>query len=416
MASSPLQIVGNDLIMPVGGLVDGVDVGTAVPAAQATANAALPASGFTGVATRDVLLGAGYEAVIVVRAAISGTLPAYTKTGSTGAEVLTGTGALALSVFGVSLTDGDKVLVAFNNTSTIDAGVCTYTTSSGNWRLSRTSGLNTAAVLGTSTVRVSEGRYAGQLFVQDLPPASITIGTTALMWRWATPSAVGEHGFSISTDYSGATGAIAGASANVEFQGFQHSTSGTGSQINASQTNNSDSVLGEGAFFTGSTTTGSSSVFSSTLPFTTSRWVVEYDVKFSVPVASTGGQTFTASIGFNHASATDFCKLTVSAAAGAMSVTSAVASVAGTPVSLGANFAIATQYRIVFRKAFTATLFDVWFDDGSGAGLTFKGTTTALPVSTYAGFNITSSVGTTSKELRVDFQRLRVYDPKARGG
>lgn len=40
MPASTVKVTGNDIIMPVGGLVDGVDVGTAVPAAQAAANAA----------------------------------------------------------------------------------------------------------------------------------------------------------------------------------------------------------------------------------------------------------------------------------------------------------------------------------------------------------------------------------------
>jgi hypothetical protein len=41
MPASTIKITGNNIVMPVGGLVDGVDVGTAVPAAQSTADTAL---------------------------------------------------------------------------------------------------------------------------------------------------------------------------------------------------------------------------------------------------------------------------------------------------------------------------------------------------------------------------------------
>ncbi len=38
MPASTVKITGDDIILPVGGLVDGVDVGTAVPAAQSAAD------------------------------------------------------------------------------------------------------------------------------------------------------------------------------------------------------------------------------------------------------------------------------------------------------------------------------------------------------------------------------------------
>lgn len=59
MSDSPIQIVGNNIVMPAGGTVDGVDVGTAVPAAQSAADAAQATASAAAPQTRTLTAGTG---------------------------------------------------------------------------------------------------------------------------------------------------------------------------------------------------------------------------------------------------------------------------------------------------------------------------------------------------------------------
>lgn len=386
-------------------------------------NATTTSGGFATTTQVDRLAGAPLQ----VKWVLTGTLPAYTKTGSAGSEVLTANanGALgAQYTSDVACATNDPLLIAYNPTSNPDSGLFTATScgSGGTpWVLTRTSafGKNTAAVLGSSLVSVTQGRYAGQLFYQNTAAGSITVGTTPLMWEWTTPPTTGEHGFTAQEECTGATGYMASSTATTapgtfNVSGWQFNASGTAAEIKCSGTNNGATIFGEIVYTPGTSTTGTVQSFVSAVPIST-RNVITYDVKFQVPQLSNGTDTYSAVLGFAPTVASDTLRLTLPSS-GAMQVTSAAASVAGTPIALGTNIAINTSYRMVMRKPFNQTTVDVYWDDGTGTGLQYKGTSSALAATMGAGVSVISSAGTgAGRFLRVDWQRIKVYDPLAHG-
>jgi hypothetical protein len=385
-------------------------------------------SGATEIANRgyvDTTVAAGGDAsavaIIAVRAVSSGNLPAFTASGSAGSEVMTFTGSIPTHIFGVALADGDTVLVAYNDATTHLAGHFTKGTNTGNATLTRTAGRNTAAVLGNSRFLVREGRHAGRVFVQTEIASAITVGTTPIVWQLDGSPA--SFGFDVYDDYSGAGGTLvpAGAGTLNYNAGFCYYATGLAVGISVDDLGNTQTINGEAVCNAGTSATGNATIMGIGSFWNTPRIVGEIAFKFKIPIASDGTNTHKTIAGLvsaagGFADVTDQLRAEFTTAGAALSVTSIVSGVAGTPVSLGTNNAAAVEYTIRFVKKFGATTFDVYFNDGN-TGDILRGTTSAIPAVLMRPILwLQKSAGGVSRTVRVDWARQRYYDPKARGG
>jgi hypothetical protein len=364
----------------------------------------------------------GFESVqdklgapLIARFTTTCVLPAYTETGSAGSEVLTANanGALSTSCAdGVTGVTGDKVLLAYNETSTPDAGLFTLTQGTGGtpWVLTRTTteGANTAARLQGSAIRVTEGFEAG---LWQCSQNTITVGTTPVLWRpVGEPSA--RHGFYANAQFSENFAIVTATAVNSglnEYQGWLAQAAGTGASIQNTST-------GEGTFSTGTTTTGTGLLITSNSNLSLARLETEFGARWSISTVSDGTNTYSVAMGLSF-DANNFSRMLLTPTAGAnIDWQTTVASVGGATRTLCTGcFAVATTYRVLARKPFGATTYQLWFDPGTGV-LAYINDTPAIPTLLNFTIEVRKSASVTARTMTVYETWASVYDPKAFGG
>lgn len=177
----------------------------------------------THVATKQYVdnVASGMNVHLACRAATNAALTATYDNGTAGVgATLTGTGALP-TIDGVTLTDGDRVLVK-NQSDQKQNGIYVVTKTTANWELTRADDFDnspTGEIIAGDSTFVQEGSQATTQWVQ-VTTGSISIGTSNLVFtQFGGPgSYVGGTGINVSSNTisnTGVTSAVAGTGIGV---------------------------------------------------------------------------------------------------------------------------------------------------------------------------------------------------------
>lgn len=347
---------------------------------------------------------------IPVRYVLTCVLPAYTETGSAGSEVLTANanGALPASCTdGVTGLTNDRVGIVYNDTSFPDAGVFVLTQGDGSnpWVLTRSTvnGENTGARLAGSTLRVTEGHLRGLWYCDQ---SAITVGTTGILFLPADQTRL--YPINAAANFSERQAVLTGSASgsSLAYGGFGAFFTGAAASITVG-------TDGVGTFSTGSTSAGVAQLIAPAIDPTLARYVGDYDVTFSVPgPVSDGTNTYAVRFGFAN-DANNFARIDLTPTAGAdITFVTTVGGVAGATRTLCTGcFSLSAQYRLNLRKPFGSSVWDIWFDPGTGS-LGFIDVTPTLPTSVFTQTTVAKSVGPAARTMTSTRVRAKVIDPK----
>lgn len=261
------------------------------------------------------------QAVVVVTGCTTVALPAYTVTGGTGAGMTLTANAngafptLDASAVIVAATTGEPVSARFllhNGASSTDNGVFVLTqqgSAGAPWIAVRYTGLDTAAKIAGSKIRVMAGAQSGGGEYAYLAKASITMGTTRIFYKRIDGRMSPNEGFRAYHDMATpAVQALANTNA-VICDGIAAIAIGTGTSTQAASLNSSANIRGVMSCTSGTTTTGFAGVeggwtAASTQPDGGDCFVPTQNTGFvlecrvALAQLSTAAQEFTVQVGF----------------------------------------------------------------------------------------------------------------------
>ena len=264
------------------------------------------------------------QAIVSVSAATTAALPAYTIISGTlagGDAVIEASANGAFPSLDAFVTiaaaaSGEPVSSRFllqNGASTVDNGVwCLTVQGSGGtkWRAAMYTGLNTAAKIVGSQIRVQNGQQSGGGLYMYKAVAAITVGTTALFWKRVDARMGPNEGirwYDTMVDANTPVNAT-----TIGPSGWRFIASGSGSAI-VTTTANTATLVGAFTISSGTTTTGFGGLESSFIGGTADGgWTMvpgvnvdyEFEARIAAPVLSTGAQEFAINCGFSKQRAT----------------------------------------------------------------------------------------------------------------
>lgn len=212
------------------------------------------------------------QQIVSVAAVTTVALPAYTYANGTagvGATMTANANGAFPSLDNQALIANDPVSGPFlhhNGASNADNGVYMLTTQGSGgtaWVATRYTGLDTAAKIPGSKIRVRFGNQSGGGEYIYKATATITMGTTSLFWRRTDANMGPNEGFRYFDDM--ATSVVPTANTAIPGPGsLQYVAVGTSAAATAAANNSTAGVVGEWTFVTGTTATAEVGVADST--------------------------------------------------------------------------------------------------------------------------------------------------------